>query len=112
MGSLIRYTKYINEAEDNKVFDYSYHDIISCENTQNAVEKQVEHYENTTSANIHRCSWRCVDYTHKRIYCKCKCHKYTFSTKAQTRKREEKTTRYLLNLVTKAQQKSTGVLTA
>ena len=29
MGNIRRYTKYINEAEDNKVFGYSYHDIIS-----------------------------------------------------------------------------------
>jgi hypothetical protein len=110
MGNIRRYAKYINEAEDNKVFGYGYHDINNNENVQKAVEEQVGHYENTTSANIHKCSWRCVDYTHRRIYFKCSCHKYTFSTKAQIRKREEKTTRYLLNLVARAQQRRRGVL--
>jgi len=110
MADIRRYTKYINEAGDYKVFGYGYHDIINNENVQSAVEKQVEHYENTTSANIHECSWRCVDYTHKRIYCKCKCHKYTFSTKSQIRKKEEKTTRYILNLVARTQQRRRGVL--
>ena len=66
---------------------------------------------NPCTKNKHKCSWSCVDYLHRKIFCKCKCHKYTFSTKAQIRKREEKTTRYLLNLVAKTQQQRRGVLT-
>jgi hypothetical protein len=87
MGNIQQYTKYIN-AELNKP-------SVQC--------------EGSSANNIHTCSWRCVDYTHKKIYCKCRCHKRIFSTKAQIRRREEKTTRRLLKLVA-SRQKSTGVL--
>ena len=78
MGNIQQYTKYIN-AELNK--------------------PSVQ-YSSSSANNIHTYSWRCVDDTHKKIYCECRCHKYTFfSTKAQIRRREEKTTRRLLKLV-------------
>jgi hypothetical protein len=76
------------------------------------VNKSNVQYEGSSANNNitykHNCSWRCVDYTHKKIYCDCICHKYTFNTKAQIRKREEKATRRLLRLVAR---KTRSVLT-
>jgi hypothetical protein len=79
---------YINSSEGYKSSDIMiprYHDIkVKSDNKDH-----------------HNCSWRCVDHLHRRIYCRCSCHKYCFKSKAQIRRIEEKAekkiARYIAN---------------